>query len=86
MKSSSYLNPLPVTPNEFDLRLGLQSTTHHVHTVSVPGVLLPHVEKLLAGRVEGVAVLSRVPSGLHQAVMHAVRDAVKGYYSGVSGS
>lgn len=81
MKSGPYLNPLPVTVNEFGLRLGLQSTTHHVRTCNVPGVLLPHVEKLVSGRVEGIAVLSRVPGELHQAVMESVKAAVKAYYA-----
>jgi hypothetical protein len=81
MKSGPYLNPLPVTPNDFELRLGLQSTTYHVRTCNVPGVLLPHVEKLVSGRVEGIAVLTRVPPALHQAVMEAVKASVKAYYA-----
>ena len=76
-----YRNPLPVSANGFHLRLGLQSTAHHNKTANVPGALLPHVEKLLSGRVEGIAILSRVPPKLHQAVSEAVQAAVKAYYA-----
>jgi hypothetical protein len=78
---SPYRNPLPVTANGFYLRLGLQSTTHYNKTSNVPGVLLPHIEKLISGRVEGIAILSRVPPNLHQAVTEAVQAAVKAYYA-----
>lgn len=76
-----YRSPLPRSVNEFDLRLSLQSTEHYNFTRSVPGVLLPHVESLVSGRCEGVAIVSRVPQGLHQAISEAVTAAVKTYYS-----
>jgi hypothetical protein len=81
-----YRSPLPRSPNEYVLRLGLQSTAHHNFTRNVPGVLVPHVDKLISGSVEGFAVLSRVSPKLHQHVMEAIEQAVKDFNHGVSGS
>lgn len=81
MKTAVYRCPLPRTPNDFQLRLGVQSTAHQNYTRNVPGVLVPHLDSLFSGRVEGIAIISRVPPALHQAVSEAVTRAVKLYYS-----
>lgn len=72
-----YRSPLPRTVNDYSIRLGLQSTEHFNFTRNVPGVLYPHLERLINGEVEGVAFLTRLPPQLHHAIGEAIGKTIK---------
>lgn len=82
MKDRVYRSPLPRSVNEYALRLGLQSTAAHNRTRNVPGVLLPHVDRLVSGEVEGVAFLTRVPPQVHQAIGEAIERVLRDWSDG----